>query len=133
VGNNKRKILVLQGLPILMILLVISAQAQAVDPMPCEQDVARYCKSIVPGAGRVGKCLNENKLKVSGDCERYALALREQRKKLKTECYGDILANCKDILPGQGRVLSCLQSHKENISRACQMGLKSIGKLNHQK
>ena len=70
--------------------------------------------------------MKANKLKVSHDCEIYALKLRDQRKFLKTACYGDIREVCKGIVPGNGRVMKCLRDNRASISALCKQGIESL-------
>jgi len=42
-------------------------------------------------------------------------------------CRGDAHRFCKDDIPDQFRVASCLQEHRERISRACRMALEAHG------
>lgn len=42
-------------------------------------------------------------------------------------CRGDAHRFCKDAIPDQFRVASCLQEHREHISRACRTMLENHG------
>ena len=42
-------------------------------------------------------------------------------------CRGDARRYCKEFFPDQFRVLSCLQSHRARLSRACRGVLDSHG------
>ena len=42
-------------------------------------------------------------------------------------CRGDAHRFCKDALPDQFRVASCLQEHKDRISHACRAVLEGHG------
>lgn len=86
---------------------------------PCSRDVEKFCENTVPGRSRIGKCLKENVDKLSSGCAEYAMAVRELRKELKTACYQDVRKICPDILPGNGRVVSCLRSPNSKVSAEC--------------
>ncbi len=36
----------------------------------CEDDIAKYCKGVMPGEGRIGKCLMANKSNLSPKCRK---------------------------------------------------------------
>jgi len=42
-------------------------------------------------------------------------------------CHGDAHRFCKDAIPDQFKVLSCLQDHRARLSRACAGVLQSHG------
>jgi Cysteine rich repeat len=42
-------------------------------------------------------------------------------------CRGDAHRFCKDAIPDQFRVLSCLQTNRPRLSRACKVVLQSHG------
>jgi hypothetical protein len=43
-------------------------------------------------------------------------------------CRGDARRFCKDVLSDEFQVASCLQEHREHVSRACRMVLEGRGR-----
>jgi hypothetical protein len=87
---------------------------------PCADDIAKFCKDIKPGEGRLAKCIKEHEKELSPAC---AASIKETRKKLKDAhqaCADDVQKFCKDIKPGQGRIVNCLREHQKDLSPACQ-------------
>jgi hypothetical protein len=41
-------------------------------------------------------------------------------------CKADVEKLCKDVQPGEGRVLECLQTHKADVSPKCTAHLKEV-------
>jgi hypothetical protein len=41
-------------------------------------------------------------------------------------CKADVEKLCKDVQPGEGRVLSCLKTHQADVSSKCAGELKSV-------
>ena len=41
-------------------------------------------------------------------------------------CYEDIERLCKDVQPGEGRVLACLKSHQKDVSKGCASAVKEL-------
>ena len=42
-------------------------------------------------------------------------------------CRGDAIAFCRDVRPGGGRAIACLESHREQLSCACKEALPFLG------
>ena len=40
-------------------------------------------------------------------------------------CKSDVLALCKDVKPGGGRIAACLKAHKDQVSDACKSAIKA--------
>lgn len=91
---------------------------------PCTNDVMKFCQNVTPGDRRIGKCLQAHNDHVSSECATFAMNLREQQKTLRQACYGDIAKFCKDVIPGNDRVFTCLE--KNSVSAACRSQMKNI-------
>ena len=52
---------------------------------------------------------------------------RPQQSAEDRACRGDAHRFCKDDIPDQFRVASCLQEHRDHISRACRTALEAHG------
>jgi hypothetical protein len=100
----------------------------------CEKDLETYCKSVTPGEGRIQACLYAYEDKLSGRCvyalyeaanklERAATAL----KYLANECKGDVSSLCADTMPGEGRILKCLEKNEAKVSSRCKQAAKDVG------
>ena len=44
-------------------------------------------------------------------------------KTVATGCEKEILAYCKDVTPGEGRILACLYAHEDKLSGQCEYAL----------
>jgi Cysteine rich repeat len=113
---------------IALILLFASAGGRAYaaeQEFPCAEDIAKYCKEVKAGGGRILKCLNEHKNELSVSCK---AKLEESKKRLaevRQACRGDTQKFCKDVLPGEGRILKCLREHMQELSNACRKILET--------
>jgi len=91
----------------------------AEEEMPCAEEIAKYCKEVKPGGGRILDCLNEHQKELSVSCRN---KLEESKKKLmeaQQACTEDMGKFCKDVQPGRGRILKCLREHTQELSSAC--------------
>ena len=43
----------------------------------------------------------------------------EEHSKAPKPCAADVQKFCKDVKPGEGRVIECLKSHQSELSQAC--------------
>ena len=96
----------------------------------CETDLENYCSTVTPGDGRLLHCMAAHADKISGRCEYafyQAATLLEQLSVavayLATECETDIEKYCSDVEMGEGRILSCLSEHDQEIEESCKSAI----------
>jgi hypothetical protein len=125
VRRENMKIVVVVSLAC-FVILVMAAGAFA---QPCEEDIAKFCRDVKPGAGRLADCLDQHKMELSDKCKtRFEDVKQEFKGKYKT-CEDDIIRFCTWIQPGEGRLLKCLKENKSNLlSDDCKENV-SRGKL----
>ena len=115
------KLSTITRLIVLSLLLSVSA-AQAEDkekPRACRADVAKLCKGIQPGGGRIAMCLKQHESELSPGCRDTIAATKEQIKEFAEACKPDAEKLCKGVQPGQGRIARCLVEHKDQLSAGC--------------
>ena len=100
----------------------------------CREELNTYCKDVTPGEGRVLSCLYAFQDKVSPKCESAIYKSLEQLQKIINDqlyavnkCQDDLETYCKDIEPGEGRLLECLKSNEDKVSASCNQALTDIG------
>ncbi|OPX96828.1 MAG: Cysteine rich repeat protein [Syntrophorhabdus sp. PtaB.Bin006] len=100
----------------------------------CKKDLDTYCRNVTPGEERILACLYAYEDKLSGRCvyalyeaanqlERSVMAL----KYLANECEGDISSLCANTVPGEGRILKCLEKNEAKVSSRCKQAAKDVG------
>ena len=114
-------------------LLAVSAPAVRAEEGPCKADMEKFCKGVEPGEGRVVKCMKEHEAELSEGCKKVAGKMGEMKEKMKDAagaCKADKEKFCKDVEPGEGRIIKCLKEHEAELSEACkaQKGRKHDGK-----
>lgn len=90
---------------------------------PCADDIAKYCKDVKPGGGRLAKCLKDNEKQLSPACK---ASIEESKKKVQEAhqaCSDNVQKYCKDAKPGQGRIVRCLKEHEKDLSPECKAKL----------
>jgi golgi apparatus protein 1 len=120
-----RKVIRTMALVVPLISLVVTTGS---DPLwaaedPCKADVKRLCGDIQPGQGRIQECLKAHKDEVSQECKdsiaKKAEAIQSKLEQVEKACSGDAQKFCKEVEPGQGRIMKCLMQHKAEVSQEC--------------
>lgn len=99
----------------------------------CEAEIQAYCSQVSPGEGRMLACFYAHEDKLSGQCQ-YALysasAQLDQAISaldyVATQCRDDILNYCGDVQLGEGRIVECLESHRETVSAGCNQAVAEV-------
>jgi hypothetical protein len=116
-----------------LILLCLSAGGGAYaaeGELPCAEEIAKYCKDVKPGGGRILDCLNGHQQDLSITCSRKLEESKQKLMEAQQACTGDMEKFCKDVQPGQGRILNCLREHAQELSPACSQIIgKTMGKV----
>jgi len=87
----------------------------------CEADAEKLCPGTKPGRER-SACMREHKEQVSHECREFfakAMDANADMRAAMRACRADAQKLCKDVKPGEGRVLECLQQHKGELSGDC--------------
>ncbi len=95
---------------------------------PCKADFERLCGDVAPGQGRIQDCLKEHKDEISQECKAFlkvkAEEIRDKIEQVADACKGDIERFCKNVEPGEGRILKCLLLHRDSLSKECKSSIQ---------
>ena len=81
----------------------------------CRPDYHRLCSFVVPGDGRVGRCLLDRETELAPSClKSIKLAYAMEA------CMPDYRRFCNGAQPGGGQVVECLASRIEALAPECQ-------------
>lgn len=89
---------------------------------PCADDVARHCRDVAPGAGRVLRCLHAHRDQLSAGC-RAANDTRIGALARRHPCVEDRERFCAGVPSGQGKIVACLRSHVDDLSPSCRQAI----------
>ena len=122
----------------LFMLLGISGSVFAQNPVAtievgCAAEIETYCSQVTVGEGRLLACFYAHEDKLSGQCQ-YALytASAELEHAVSSlnyvagQCQADIGKLCANVQGGEGRILECLDSHKESVSAKCKQAVADV-------
>jgi hypothetical protein len=88
----------------------------------CAGDVAKFCKDVAPGHGRIAVCLNEHPNDLAPACKKMVdqvMPLMNAPMEAHSDCASDVQKLCSDVPAGSGRVGFCLGEHSAELSPAC--------------
>jgi 3-hydroxymyristoyl/3-hydroxydecanoyl-(acyl carrier protein) dehydratase len=93
---------------------------EAVQNSACKADIAKFCKGVQPGQGRIVRCMNAHENELSVACKNLIAEEKEKSQEFVQSCKADAAKFCKDVKPGDDRIINCLKQHKAELSAACQ-------------
>ncbi len=103
---------------------IFSATAAAADGLPpqllddvmrtCRADYHRVCSEVLPGGGRVGRCLLDHEMELSPQCLK-AIKLAHAIE----ACTPDFRRFCNGAEPGGGEIVECLAGRIEQLAPEC--------------
>jgi OOP family OmpA-OmpF porin len=100
----------------------------------CGGDIAKFCKAVNLGGGKMIQCLTEHNASVSAACKtsvaatKALLATRAQARAAVTKvCAPDIIRACPDVKPGDGNLLECYQKAKHLFTQQCRKTVADAG------
>ena len=96
-----------------------AAQAAGHRQGPCSDDVAKFCKDVQPGGGRIAQCLKQHEQELSPACKQHAVEVKKRGKEFRAACEDDVLKLCKDVKRGDGRIMNCLKQHEQELTPDC--------------
>ena len=94
--------------------------ARMTDPKgPCGADIEKFCKDVQRGGGRIAQCMKQHENDMSQACREQIDADREKAREFINACKPDAEKYCKEIKPGQGRIIRCLRENRDALSARC--------------
>ncbi len=119
------------GIIVFVFVLLCAAAGDRVyaaeEELPCAEEIAKYCKDVRPGGGRILNCLGEHQKELSDSCRNKLEGSKKRLIEAQQACTGDMERFCKDVRPGQGRILKCLREHTGELSSACRKITEKTG------
>lgn len=108
--------------------------AEAIDQLAtsCRNDIAKFCKQVNLGGGRIQQCLGQQP--VSAACKTNVAALQAMLQKraaaraaVPRVCDADIRRMCTGVQAGDGNLMECFYKAKQRISPQCQQTVADAG------
>lgn len=93
---------------------------------PCEKDIAKFCKNIEPGEGRILKCLKLSEKNLTPLCKKQLTQIEKAVEEVQDACADDYAIFCSSLLPGQGRIAACLEKNQKILTPKCKKNLGAV-------
>jgi len=104
---------------IVMLVATGSAAAEA----PCRADVHKFCADAPAAGGKLVACMRAHEADLSNPCKQKIDEVKKRVGPLVASCYWDIAQFCSEVSPGGGRVASCLEAKRDQLSPECRDGV----------
>ncbi|GAB4438761.1 MAG: hypothetical protein OHK0011_21480 [Turneriella sp.] len=90
----------------------------------CRADREKFCANVVKGNHKgMWQCIKEHESELSEACKNHIAQVREKSRETKTACKTDYKKLCKDVKPGEGRIIQCLKQNEAQLSEGCKAAL----------
>jgi cysteine rich repeat protein len=101
------------------VLMLTASVAAAAGGVPCLDDVKKFCAKEPAGGGRIQACLKKHDAELSATCKSQVANFQQEVGTMAATCQYDIIRFCSDVQPGGGRVVTCLQTQRDDLSPEC--------------
>ena len=106
--------------------LAATSSAPAQVQTPCNETMAKYCKDVIPGNGRIMKCLNDHRDDQSIVCKDWIEEQQKNMQELMATCPEDIARWCRNTSPDKLSVYFCLLDNYVSLRMDCRSKLGEI-------
>lgn len=101
--------------------------------LKCQAEVEQLCPDGGPGGDR-RRCLQNRGHNLSPVCRQVVqertVRMKEGLQRMKVACEADARQFCRNVPPGPGRIMQCLEEHSQEVSEQCYQSLPRRGVLN---
>ncbi|UXR63763.1 cysteine rich repeat-containing protein [Bdellovibrio bacteriovorus] len=112
-----------------MLCFGMMSHAEEATSNACAKDRETLCGNVEPGAGRMMKCMRDNKDKLSAECKAHHAKMKSHMKAVKEACHDDVEKVCGDVQGGKGRIIKCMHDNKDKLSESCKAEMASGRKM----
>jgi hypothetical protein len=119
-----RKLIVIAATVISIVLAALPSPAQTATP--CNETISKYCKDVVPGNGRIMKCLNDHRDDQSISCKDWIEEQQKSMQELMTVCPEDIARWCRNVSPDKISIYFCLLDNYISLRLDCRSRLGEV-------
>jgi len=106
--------------------IMTAPHTYAEDVNPCEKDIAKLCKNIEPGDGRILRCLTLSKEDLRPPCKKQLGQIEKAVEEVQNACADDYALFCSSVLPGQGGIAACLEKNQKILTPKCKKNLAAV-------
>jgi hypothetical protein len=115
------------ALAAVIIVIVLSAlPSPAQTATPCNETITKYCKDVVPGNGRIMKCLNDHRDDQSIACKDWIADQQMSMQELMGVCAEDIARWCRNAASDKISMYFCLLDNYISLRLDCRSRLGEV-------
>ena len=118
------KRIILAALVLTGVVIALPSPAQVTGP--CAETVAKFCSDVIPGEGRVMKCLNDHRGDQSIACKDFLEDQNKSLKELNVACAEEIAVLCNVSPANNVSIYICLEGNYVALKSACRDKLREI-------
>ena len=105
--------------------ILMAAPSSAEVRTPCNETIDKFCKDVIPGNGRILKCLNDHRDDQSIACKDWIAEQQKTLQELMTVCAEDIARWCRNA-PDKMGVYFCLMDNYISLRLDCRSRLGEV-------
>ena len=125
--NKMRNYGMLAGLMIMVVLFVApTAQGFDMKDNPCAETVNKYCSNVIPGNGRIMKCLREHEADQSLQCKDWIDSTMKKTSDLISVCAQESAKLCSAYGNDTMALVFCLNANYPVLRMDCQAKIREI-------
>jgi hypothetical protein len=106
--------------------LLMPAPSLAEVQTPCNETVNKYCKDVIPGNGRIMKCLNDHRDDQSIACKDWIEDQQKSMQELMAVCPEDIMRWCRNASTDKVSIYYCLLDNYISLRLDCRSKLGEV-------
>jgi Cysteine rich repeat len=100
----------------------------------CDEDIKQHCSGLGDNAPKIFMCLAAYEEQLNPECKQgileAALSIKMGAEALDysiSACETDVDAHCREVQPGEGRIVNCIKANESKVSKECISALKETG------
>jgi hypothetical protein len=100
----------------------------------CDEDIKQHCSGLGDNAPKIFMCLAAYEEQFNPECKQgileAALSIKMGAEALDysiSACEADADTHCREVQPGEGRIVSCIKANESKVSKECISALKETG------
>lgn len=100
---------------------IVDLRTKQIVEMKCEVELQQVCPDSLQGEDRQ-RCMAQRVKQFSAPCQpmvRQRLVRFKEQSGLAVVCAEDVKQFCRDVQPGDGQMVQCLQDHAQDVSDGC--------------